>query len=38
MIFCKIQSIDKFKENIDNHWIIDKEWTEEEKVENNWVI
>ena len=30
---CKIQSIDKFKENIDNHWIIDKEWTEEEKVE-----
>jgi type I restriction enzyme M protein len=29
---CKIQSIDKFKENIKTSWIIDKWWSEGEKI------
>lgn len=30
---CKIQKFDKFIENINNHWSVDRWWTEEEKIE-----
>lgn len=30
---CKLQSIDRFINNIDRHWIIDKDWSEIEKIE-----
>ena len=30
---CKIQSINKFSEELEKHWMIDRWWTEEEKIE-----
>ncbi|MCL2520346.1 MAG: N-6 DNA methylase [Spirochaetaceae bacterium] len=30
---CKIQNIERFTNNIENHWIIDKDWSEQEKIE-----
>jgi type I restriction enzyme M protein len=30
---CKLQEIDRFISNIDRHWIIDKDWSEIEKIE-----
>lgn len=32
---CKIQSIERFRSNVKNHWIIDKDWSEKEKIELN---
>jgi len=30
---CKLQTIDRFKDNLERHWIIDKDWSEREKIE-----
>ena len=29
---CKVQPIDEFVDNIDSHWLIDRWWTDDEKV------
>ena len=29
---CKVQPIEKFKENINSHWCVDRWWTKEEKI------
>ena len=34
---CKIQKFDKFEKNINNSWVIDSWWSNEEKV-NMWII
>jgi hypothetical protein len=30
---CKIQTIEKFQEEINNNWTVDRWWTKEEKIE-----
>jgi type I restriction enzyme M protein len=30
---CKIQTVDKFKDELKNHWSVDRWWTREEKIE-----
>jgi len=30
---CKIQTIEKFKEEINNNWTVDRRWSKEEKIE-----